>query len=199
MHFEPLAALAARYAVARQAADESFAIGIGNEIISRLRQLDWLFGQVTSLEAGLIAEWETSHSPLQPRHNVVIVYLDENAAVQATGPFTSQEQLRILAEAFYYTAHRLLSILDECGAYLPGLKPVQAVSIRRIRNNLIEHANRKGGRPSYTFSVSNASGIRLRSAARAGEPDVYMDEGLRGNALELAGQLQSMLVAAVEG
>jgi len=198
MLYQPLAALAARYAVQQSTARlPEFDHAVANELIARLRQLDWLLSQVGDLERLLIKEWEDENGPLQPDHNVVLVYLDEETAAHATAPFSSQEEIRVFAEAFYYTAHRILVILDQCHLSLPGLRKISAVYIRRIRNNLLEHANKEGGRPSYTFSVSNASGIRLRSAARSGEPDVYMDGGLRNNAKELAVELEVVLAGAV--
>ena len=190
MFFQQSLELVAMYISRQNRSGTGFDIEVGKEMLGRLRSLEWLYARVVELEGQLIADYESIHGTLQPNTNVVLVYLAHIPEVAE--PFTPQEELRILAEAFYHCAYRLLVILKQCGDVLPGLRSVEAIGIRRVRNNLIEHANKKGGRASYTFSVSNAAGIRFRSAALAAEPDAYLDEGLRANASELRSSLGAL-------
>ena len=175
MSFKPSINLMARYIKQCTSTKTSFDPEVAKELLARLRQLEWLYTKVLSLEQQLVDEYQQKHGVL---HNVVFVYLAKDVPDDPEAPFTLQEELRVVAETFYHCAHRLLVILDQCAGVLPRLGSISAISVRRVRNNLIEHANKKGGRPSYTFSVSNAAGIRLRSAARINEPDTYLDEGL---------------------
>ena len=103
-----------------------------------------------------------------------------------------------MGESFYYSAHRILVILDQSQVSLPGLKPINAEEIRRVRNNLVEHANKKGGHPVYTFSVSNADGLRLRTVSRPSDPEAYLDEGIHTNARRFLRELQAVIEAAME-
>ncbi|MBK6769375.1 MAG: hypothetical protein IPG72_10300 [Ardenticatenales bacterium] len=167
------------------------------EIVARLRQLDWIYEHVVDLESKEINDYERTHGALQVDQNVVIVYLSQDVMDDSSVPFTTHEELRVFAEAFYYTAHRLLVILTQNAAGLPHLRRINANGIRRVRNNLLEHANKKGGRPSYTFSVSNASGTRFRPLARAEEPDAYLDEGIHANAKQLCTELENLLMTVV--
>lgn len=192
MSFQRSIELGAQYIRQYTPTKTSFDPEVAKELLARLRQLEWLYTKVLNLEQQLIDDWQHNHGALQPGHNVVLVYLAKDVPDNPDAPFTIQEELRVLAESFYHCAHRLLVILDQCARVLPGLRPISASGVRRVRNNLIEHANKKGGRPSYTFSVSNAAGIRLRSAARIDEPETYLDEGLRANAKELYSELETL-------
>jgi hypothetical protein len=190
MFFQESVELMAIYIKRHTAKNMPLDLEVSKEIVARLRQLEWLYARVVELEKKLVADYERTQGTLKPGHNVVIVYLAN--IPEPSVPFARQEELRVFAEAFYQCAHRLLVILDQCANMLPGLGSVSGTGVRRVRNNLIEHANKKGGRPSYTFSLSNAAGIRLRSAAPADQPEVFVDEGLRANALELRGELEAL-------
>jgi hypothetical protein len=174
-------------------AARGFDIDIAKEMFARLRQLAWLYDNVTRLEKRVIDRYQELHGPLSQGTNVVIVFSTKDSPDDPTAQFTIPEQLCVFGEAFYECAHRLLTILDECKASLPGLRPPAAAGVRRVRNNLVVHANKKGGTPMYTFSVSNAAGLRLRPASKLEEPGPYLDEGLRANAAELSSQLSELL------
>jgi hypothetical protein len=173
----------------------SFDIAIAKEVFARLRQLAWLYDNVARLEKRVVDRYQELHGPLSSGTNVVIIFSTKDSPDDPMAQFTMPEQLCVFGEAFYECAHRLLTILDECKASLPGLRPPAAAGVRRVRNNLVVHANKKGGTPMYTFSVSNAAGLRLRPVANSEEPSPYLDEGLRANAAELAGQLSSILAS----
>lgn len=171
-------------------------ITIAKEVFARLRQLAWLYDNVTRLEKRVIGRYQELHGPLKEDTNVVIVFTAQDSPINPTAEFTIPEQLCVFGEAFYECAHRLLTILDECKTLLPGLRPPAAAGVRRVRNNLFVHANKKGGTNMYIFSVSNAAGLRLRPASKPEEPSSYLDEGLRINAAELSGQLAEILASA---
>ena len=165
---------------------------IAFEILSRLRQLTWLYGEIQRLETVYWAAYHTQHGEFQPDTNYVIVFFASEIPKILPAEFSVEDQLRVLVESFYYISHRLVTILDQCQAQLPGLKPVKAAAIRRVRNNLIEHANKSGGRFAYWFSISNASGVRLRSAAPSDAGDTFLDEGIHRNAKDLDAELKMM-------
>ena len=168
---------------------------LASEVILRLRQLHWLYQRIQDLERQLLAEYERSHGPIGPNHNIVLVYFNRGLPAEASVAFGPQEQVRLLGESFYQTAHRILVVLDQCQDMLPGLRSIDADGIRRVRNNLIEHANKKGGHHSYTFSVSNAAGLRLRTASRPADPEAYLDQGIHINAREFVSQLEAALLS----
>jgi len=51
-------------------------------------------------------------------------------------------------------------------------------------------------RAQYSFSISNAAGVRLRSAARVGESETFADSGIHANAQESRSELEAVLRAA---
>jgi hypothetical protein len=177
------------------------------EVISRIRQLDCLYGQIVELEKQF---WATRERLRGPRDSDTIWFhaiLFTEFPEKLEDKLSLEESIRLLAESFYYVAHRLLVILAECAPALPGVKKLSARGIKRVRNNLIEHANapaanKAPGRPSYNFSISTAAGIRLRSVApaaeSAGQPVGFMDEGIHSNAGELRNELEKMLRSAIE-
>lgn len=170
-------------------------IEVTGEIVLRLRQLQWLYQRIDELERIVLAEYERAHGSLKQGENVVLAYFSRDLPADTSTSFQPQEELRLLGESFYYSAQRILTILDQCQSLLPGLKPIRAHGVRRVRNNLIDHPNKKGGHPCYTFSVSNAAGLRLRTVSRPDDPDAYLDEGIHANAREFIEQLERALEA----
>lgn len=171
-------------------------VDVSKEIVLRLRQLKWLYERIRTIEAAYIAEYERKNGPLQPRENVVLVFLSPGVPSGTDSPFQPQEELRLLGEAFYNSAHRILVILKKCRKVLPGTKSIPARGVRVVRNNLIEHADGKGGHPCYTFSVSNAAGLRLRTASRPEDDKAQLDQGIHINAREFASQLEKVFETA---
>jgi hypothetical protein len=188
---EPLVQLAEyirRGLVDRPGLDEH----VAQELIARLRQLSWLYDKATELEDRVMHRYAQLKGPIAPGTSAVIVFHTNEAIANPKTEFTLPEQLSVFAEAFYETAFRVLTILDQCGSALPGLAPIKATGVRRVRNNLFVHANKPFGTTIYTFSVSNTAGVRLRPASKVDEPTPYMDEGLRVNAAELSAELSTL-------
>jgi hypothetical protein len=183
MFFHQTAQLVLRYAQAsEQHPGFGFNADIAFELLSRVRQLDWLYGQIVELERSYWVMEEQRHGSHPSNTNWVNVFFPSN---DLKDDLSVEERLRVLVECFYYVAHRLLVIFDQCSTSLPGLGTLRATAIRRVRNNLIEHANRPGGRVLYSFSISNAAGVRLRSLGKVGEPETFLDNGIHANAVGL--------------
>jgi hypothetical protein len=167
------------------------------ELLTRLRQLEWLYAEIRRLEAAFWVAYHRQHGEAQPDTTYVMFFVSSEIPNTMSPEFSVEDQLRVLVESFYYVAHRLVTILDQCQAKLPGLKSPRAEAIRRVRNNLIEHANKPGGRFAYSFSISNAAGVRLRSAAPADADDTFFDEGIHRNANDLSTELDAMFQQAL--
>lgn len=200
MLFRNAARLAHRWAISAVATTApGFSNHIAFEILTRLRQLGWLYAEIHRLETAYWAAYRQQHGDPKPDTNYVVFFIASGIPDELPTEFSAEDQLRLQVEAFYYAAHRLVAILDQCKDSLPGLASIRAKPVRRVRNNLIEHANKPGGRAAYSFSISNAAGVRLRSAAPAGGPDTFLDEGVHKNAEELNEELDTMLQNAVTG
>lgn len=190
--FAHVISLARRYTETLRPPRESGDVEVASEVVLRLRQLHWLYDRIHKLETTLLADFERVHGPAKSGETVLLAFLNRHIPNEADVPFQPQEELRLFGESFYHCAHRILVILDQCQYLLPGLKPIEARGIRRVRNNLIEHANKQGGHAYYSFSVSNAAGLRLRTISRAEDPDAHLDEGIHANARELVAQLEKV-------
>src|SRR5262245_1846803 len=197
MLFSDTARLALEYARTAEAQMRpGFESDVAFELLSRIRQLDWLYDEVVELERQYWLLEEKRRGPRRADTNWINVFVSSGIPTAVESTLSIEDRLRVLVESFYYLAHRLLVILDQCSKALPGSTTIQALAVRRIRNNLIEHAN-KTGRVTYTFSISNVAGVRLRSIGKVGEPDTFLDSGIHTNAMELRDQLDAMLRSAV--
>ena len=172
------------------------------EIRGRLRQLEHLYDQILTLQNEILAEEERKQGPRPPDTNWVLVFTnfgpppDPNIAEDGIDPLSVSEQLMLVTEAFYYIAHRVKKIVDQCGASLPQLARFTAAGVARVRNNLLEHANRSAGTSVFSFSVSNAAGVRLRPVSRLTDSDTHMDQGILRNAAEFKADLEAVLERA---
>ena len=191
-HFTLMASYEKNLAISKPELD----FAIAKEALSRFRQLTWLYSKITELEARVIERYEMLHGPIASGTNVVIVFSNLASPDNPDAEFTLPEQLCLLGECFYESAFRLIALFDECQAALPGLTPPSAKGVRRVRNNLLVHANKKAGTTLYMFSVSNAGGLRLRPAFMIDKASPYLDKGFKANAAELSNQLLAILRSA---
>jgi hypothetical protein len=166
------------------------------EIHRRLRQLEHLYRDILSLQGAVLQEQEAARGRQLANTNWVLVFTHFGAP-PGPGPvpdgfatLSTQERLLLNTEAFYYFAHRVKVIIEQCRTHLPGITPLRARAVTRVRNNLLEHANKKSGTTVFSYSVSKAAGIRLRPVSRTGETRTYVDQGIVRNAKELAAELQ---------
>ena len=198
MLFGDTARLALGYAHRAEAQKmPGFDSDVAFELLSRIRQLDWLYDEIGELEREYWLFEEKRRGPRPTDTNWINAFVSSGIPKDLEPTLSIEDRLRVLVESFYYLAHRLLVILDQCSLGLPGLTTIRAPAVRRVRNNLIEHANKPGGRVPYTFSISNVAGVRLRSVGKVGEPDVFLDNGIHNNAVELRDELDAMLHSAI--
>lgn len=184
---------------------EGFDAHIVHEIREKLRQLDFLYSEIFVLQEQLMAESEGTLGPKEENKVRILVctligppqdldQLGEYGNVE----FAASNKLWMFTEAFYYFAHRALVLVRERSDSLPDILPIEAVGVSRVRNNLIEHANRKSGIDTFSFSISDAAGVRLRPVKQVGESEGYMDEGIIINAAELKEKLERSLTQALK-
>lgn len=182
--------LAAAHAWAHRStfADPIIGAQVAWELLVRLQQLRWLIDEIHRCEE---AYWRRHRAEVRKNPNLIRFHIC-SAIPSAMPEFAAEDVMRLHAENFYWVAHRLLVIVSQCRE-LHALPPVEAPAIRRVRNNLIEHANKPGGRHAYSFSVSTAAGVRLRGAAPVEDrQDAYPDEGIAANGMELATALYAL-------
>jgi hypothetical protein len=174
------------------------------EIRLRLRQLSFLYTHIDSEQNQAMAPMERARGPRTDGEVriVVVTPLTEPADPDLAGyelpsRFGGPDRLQLYAEAFYYIAHRILVLIRQSPKGLPGLQSFKADGVSRVRNNLLEHAHKKGGATIPSFSVSSAAGTRLRPVMQDDDPDRYVDEGLPANAREFRDNLTQVLLAAI--
>jgi hypothetical protein len=207
LYFAETIALVERYYWKhRRAATPGFDLHRTLEIRLRLRQLSFLYEHIIFEQDKAMAVFERARGPC-PDDEIrmfVITPLSEpvdpdDGAYKAPSQFGGPDRLQLYAEAFYYIAHRILALIRQSPSGLPGLQSFNAEGIRRVRNNLLEHAHQQGGAVVPSFSVSSAAGVRLRPVVLEDEEDRYIDAGLPANAQEFRENLNRSLTAAVEG
>lgn len=166
------------------------------EAITRVKELDWIVRRCHALEATAVA---LDDSP------------DESSRTQADDALL---ELRILMEAFYHCAWRLIVLLDHRDEPLVGVKGLRrmAPGVRDVRNQLIEHPEGEASRVfAQSFSYGDLDGPKIKSVRQGktvfaddGSPlsslehadpsrHDWFDRGLYANARELVDALGSML------
>jgi hypothetical protein len=174
------------------------------EIRARLRQLEHLYAEVVARQQQLLDGEGAKTGPQPADTNRIILYTHlgtpppVNPAPEVL-PLTTQERVLLAGEAFYYLAHRVRTILEQGRGGLPGMRSLRSQGVVRVRNNLLEHANKKGGTSVFSFSVSSPVGLRLRPLAVKGTPQPYVDEGILWNANEFRTDLEDALRDALGG
>jgi hypothetical protein len=175
------------------------------EIRLRLRQLSFLHAQAEAEEKEAMTAWERAQG--QRREGEVRIFViapltepgdPDVGDYELPSRFVGPDRLQLYGEAFYYVAHRILVLIRQSPDGLPGLQGLKADGVSRVRNNLLEHANKKGGSSVASFSISSAAGMRLRPVVADHNADSYLDEGLRANAREFRDNLTRKLSAALE-
>lgn len=168
------------------------------EVRDRLRQLDYLYGEIVRLERAMLLALSPGTSDRHVDENIHLFHHwsgppDPEGAAWAIKKFDDEDVLRLSVETFYLISHRLLVILDEKRMALPGLNRIPAEGARRARNQLIEHSNDR----AYTWSLSSVVGTRLRAGHWGGDPIPYYDEGIHANTAELRQELRASLESAL--
>jgi hypothetical protein len=165
------------------------------ELRERLRQLSYLYDEIVRLEATVLAAH--AHRAQMIAFGFFGDLPNPDAGPWSVPAFDDSNCLRLSVETLYFIAHRIVVLSEQQRKILPRLGAIKALGVKRVRNSLIEHAHKKGGNLALTFSVSTASGTRLRSAARAEDPNGYQDQGIHHNAGEFRQKVRARLEAAL--
>ena len=105
------------------------------------------------------------------------------------------DELELQSECFYWVANRARSILKQ----MPGLSSFEALGIRNVRNNLIEHPER----PSSNIMISSfgygmPQGPVLKALRYSHQTEIFPDAGLFVNAVEFFTAVETSATRAVE-
>lgn len=124
---------------------------------------------------------------------------------EVTGSLRAWEEIRFFTEAFYFVAWRLVEVMGSKGPFeFPGLRCLRAPGVRTVRNQLIQHPEKKGGVLSPLHLTLTDEGPVLRTTTMVVEigsgltrpDDESLDHGLYANVRELHAALQRRLEAA---
>lgn len=173
------------------------------EVRARLRQLEWLYSRLLQIEASIDESARSSlpdggASTARIKH----VFTEASArtsdsAVQASLPFQPSDELRLLLEAFYYSAHRVRDILRDHSDDLPGLSRFDAKGIRDVRNHLVEHPGRAKGVLVPSAACGGPVGPQLRLLRWSLDSPGTHDKGLPVNTHEFLSALHRVLQSAL--
>jgi hypothetical protein len=95
--------------------------------------------------------------------------------------------------AFYQIAHRVTHFTET----LPGLRSFECVSVRIVRNHLLEHPEGKSSGVTFdTFSYSKNDGPCIKGVRRGGQMQ-HMDQGFRTNSEQFTTNLSETLKQAL--
>ena len=107
-------------------------------------------------------------------------------------PAQDEDQLFLLLQSFYLTAHRIQDLISDGSSVLPGVTKFKSRGIVIARNHLIEHTDAKGGVPIYSF-LTGPAGPRLRPLQWTTHEPGSEDPGLWENASEFQSDLNRSL------
>lgn len=162
---------------------------------ARLRQLQWLYDRLLTLESDLQQEAFAEMSPDTPKP-VVLKQLFTEQSVRRSDPelqaqlqAQKSDELRILLEAFYYSAHRVRDILRDHKTDLPKIVGFECSGIRDVRNHLVEHPGRAKGVLVFSVACGGPVGPQLRLLRWSLDPKGSDDQGLHHNAKEFENAL----------
>jgi len=161
-----------------------------HEIRGRLRSLQWLYAQLIELDRKLEQNArEQQPSDVRSADVLKLVFTDAarpdcQAYMHATISFALSDELRVLLEAFYYSAHRIRDILRDSTSELPGLAKFEAIGVRNVRNHLVAHPGGKSGVLVFSFAAGGPVGSQLKPVQWSLDPPGTHDEGLYKNAKE---------------
>ena len=167
------------------------------ELRPRLRQLDWIYDRLLEIEAEILEEQRQMQGV--PKEDGVLVIYSDTASPDpkfSNTPKYAHDELHILLEAFYYSAFRVQGIFNGNKDSLPGVPKFDAVSVRNVRNHLVEHPGGKSG-VIVSSHICGPSGPRLRPVRWSLDPPGTQDDGLRPNAAEFEAALRGALESAL--
>jgi len=160
----------------------SFNAGLVGEAGARLEQLDIVLTKIQVLD--------------QER----VRYVTRENTAPTDGKFLRSNacEVRMFAEAFYYFAGRLRSILKHKDKSCPFLSSFECPGVRDVRNLLIEHPEGQNSRAfTWSWTVGGPNGPVLKVHREADEQLAPGDRGLNVNAQELCDNLDAKLEDAL--
>lgn len=175
-----------------------------HEVRGRLRALQWLHHRLVDLDRRLEQEQRKQQPPGTPVPNVMKLVFTDAARPDcqtyrhAALPFALSDELRVLLEAFYYSAHRVRDIFRDSANELPGLSNFEAVGVRNVRNHLVEHPGGKSGVLVFSFAAGGPVGPQLKPVRWSLDSPGTHDEGLHKNAAEFDKSLNRILERGIE-
>jgi hypothetical protein len=172
-----------------------------HEVRGRLRSLQWTHHRLVQLDAKLDATGRARSPESQP---VVLKQIfsdggrpDCTTHRHAQLPFEIQDEVRVLLESFYYSAHRVRDILRDGREALPGVASFEAVGVRNVRNHLVEHPSKKGGVLVPSIATGGPVGPQLKPLRWSLDESGTHDAGLHANAAEFATAFDASMSAGI--
>jgi len=189
---------------------EGYNLDLCTEVQERLKQLKYIIARVQELELRqelcgrqFVIDSQKHFGPMPPPGQVSAPRELPAAFGDLQRDFwedtaKAEMEIRILTEAFYYFAFRVISIADgdkKIGKPLPGVS-FGSDGVRDVRNHLIEHPEKKHQifRQSFSFGHEDGHGPRLKTGGPPTESAHFQDKGLYRN----AAQFTKNLLAAFE-
>jgi hypothetical protein len=160
------------------------------EVRARLRQIHWTHERLLDLERELQEQALADRPSDTPRPAVLKQVFLEQAVEKSTPEIQAQllprksDELRVLLEAFYYSAHRIRDILKDHKDDLPGLNGFECIGVRDVRNHLVEHPSGPKGVLVFSLACGGPVGPQLRLIRWSLDPAGTDDKGLHHNARE---------------
>lgn len=189
--------------------DEENALGfqrdLAQEARKRLRQLDHLLKAVRhceqqehSVTKGVFdaCRRHSEHVGLQPANSEPASPPQDTKYTEAKMQLllSSQFEMELLTECFYYIAGRLRTILTSKLNPIPRLHSFECVGARDVRNKLLEHADGKQSEVFIqSFGWGKENGPVLKAARYSGQETAFPDKGLYVNAQEIKDNLERLL------
>lgn len=168
-----------------------------HEVRGRLRTLNWTHHRLVQLDAELDAVGR-AHDPKSQPAVLKQVFSDGGrpdciAYRHAQLPFEKQDEVRVLLESFYYSAHRVRDILRNGREPLPGVDSFEAVGIRNVRNHLVEHPSKNGGVVVPSIATGGPVGPQLKPLRWSLDESGTHDAGLHANAAEFEAEFDAAM------
>ena len=140
------------------------------DVSKRLRQMHWLVHQ-----AKICVDQHTASSVLIPEM-VTKTLADAEYHEWVAVNVDIVDRMELFTESFYWVAHRGAVAIRQ----LPGLRSFEATGVRDVRNNVLEHPEKRHGVPALAFGWGSPS----NSGPTIATATWNYDKGLYVNAIE---------------
>lgn len=165
--------------------------------------LQWMHSRLLELDHKLDAEARAAVPAGTPAPAVIKQVFTDASRPDCAGykhalvEFTAADEVRLLLEAFYYSAHRIRDILQDGREDLRGVGKFEAVGVRNARNHLIEHPGGPNGVLVFSIATGGPVGPQLKPLRWSLDQPGTMDDGLQKNASEFEAALNTVLKKAI--